>query len=40
MSKSHSQDESVTQDNMEPLVQLWLLRLLIRLDAVQETLLQ
>ena len=30
MSKFHSQHESVTQDSMEPLVQLWLLRLLIR----------
>ena len=36
MSKSHSQDESVTQDNMEPLVQLWLLRLLIRLDLFKK----
>ena len=36
MSKFHSQDESVTQDNMEPLVQLWLLRLLIRLGAFKK----
>ena len=36
MSKFHSQDESVTQDSMEPLVQLWLLRLLIRLGAFKK----
>ncbi|MDE0512154.1 MAG: ATP-binding protein [Gammaproteobacteria bacterium] len=36
MSKFHSQNESVTQDSMEPLVQLWLLRLLIRLGAFRK----
>lgn len=36
MSKFHSQDESVTQDTTEPLVQLWLLRLLIRLGAFRK----
>lgn len=36
MSKFHSQDESVTQDTMEPLVQLWLLRLLIRLGTFRK----
>ncbi|MDE0154795.1 MAG: AAA family ATPase [Gammaproteobacteria bacterium] len=36
MSKYPSQDESVTQDTTEPLVQLWLLRLLIRLGAFRK----
>ena len=36
MSKFHSQDELVTQDSIEPLVQLWLLRLLLRLDAFKK----
>ena len=36
MSKFPSQDESVTQDSMEPLVQLWLLRLLIRLGLFKK----
>ena len=36
MSKYHSQVESVTQDSMEPLVQLWLLRLLIRLGVFKK----
>ena len=36
MSKFHSQNESVTQDTTEPLVQLWLLRLLIRLGAFRK----
>ena len=37
MSKFHSQDELVTQDSMEPLVQLWLLRLLIRLESFRKS---
>ena len=36
MSKFHSQDESVTQDSMELLVQLWLLRLLIQLGLFKK----
>ena len=36
MSKYSSQDESVIQDSMEPLVQLWLLRLLSRLGLFKK----
>ena len=36
MSKYPSQDESVIQDSMEPLVQLWLLRLLTRLGLFKK----
>ena len=36
MSKFHSQNEVISRDGMEPLVQLWLLRLLIRLGLFKK----